>query len=349
MPQELLDYSFYNLKEFNRYKIVPQFDEITDIQKLAGKVRNQEQSCLVVLNTIKDTKNLFKELNPEANRQIEEGDYILLNTHFTLEDRQEKLRICNERLKNKEKVVLISTQLIEAGVDIDFPVVYRDLCPLPNLIQTAGRCNRNYRLDFGEVYFFELKENGKKSSAHKIYSRNFDWFLSFTKQEINTALYEKDLLPIQQKFAKEKVNDVLRFGEFKTKAEKINAVECVSQIWFEDFGKLKLIDEEYGAELRVYTKHDGEFERLREFYEKGKSFPRRDFENIRLHRQAVEIQIRKMTKKTVTVRLPEQSLDEIKKSLCDDENFFGITQIASETYYSPFTGLRINFEGGEII
>lgn len=152
-PQELLSYDFYKENEFNRYKIIPQFDEITDIETLAGKVKNQKNSCLIVLNTIKDTKNLFKALNPEADRQTEEGEYILLNTHFTLEDRQEKLRICNERLENKEKVVLISTQLIEAGVDIDFPIVYRDLCPLPNLIQTAGRCNRNYTLDYGEVYF----------------------------------------------------------------------------------------------------------------------------------------------------------------------------------------------------
>lgn len=348
-PQELLSYDFYKENEFNRYKIIPQFDEITDIETLAGKVKNQKNSCLIVLNTIKDTKNLFKALNPEADRQTEEGEYILLNTHFTLEDRQEKLRICNERLENKEKVVLISTQLIEAGVDIDFPIVYRDLCPLPNLIQTAGRCNRNYTLDYGEVYFFELKANGKKSSAYKIYGRNFDWFLSFTKQEINTELYEKDLLSIQKIFAEDKVNNALQFGRFKTKDSELNAIECISQIRFEDFGKLKLIDEEYGAELRVYTKHDGEFESLAELHEEGKSIPRRNFEKVKLHRQKIEVQIRKMTKKIVTVRLPEQALAEVKQSLCDYEEIFSINSIASETYYSRINGLRISFEGGEII
>lgn len=349
-PPELLSYKFYEKNEFNRYKIIPQFDKINDIQTLAKEVINQEKSCLVVLNTIKDTKNLFAELNPDALQQTEEGEYILLNTHFTLEDRQGKLRLCNERLKNKEKVVLISTQLIEAGVDIDFPVVYRDLCPLPSLIQAAGRCNRNYILDFGEIYFFELKENNKNSSAHKIYGRNFDWFLSFTKQEISRELYEKDLLPIQQKFAKDKVNDVLRFGEFKTKGETINAVECVSQIRFEDFGKLKLIDDKYGTELRVYTKHDRQFERLIDLSQKGKLIPPREFQRIRLHRQDVEDQIRRMTKTIVTVRLPnEQAVSDVKKSLCDDGEIYGIKQITSETYYSSVAGLRIDFEGGEII
>lgn len=197
--------------------------------------------------------------------------------------------------------------------------------------------------------FFELKANGKKSSAYKIYGRNFDWFLSFTKQEINTELYEKDLLSIQKIFAEDKVNNALQFGRFKTKDSELNAIECISQIRFEDFGKLKLIDEEYGAELRVYTKHDGEFESLAELHEEGKSIPRRNFEKVKLHRQKIEVQIRKMTKKIVTVRLPEQALAEVKQSLCDYEEIFSINSIASETYYSCINGLRISFEGGEII
>lgn len=350
-PKKILDERFYNFDEFNRYKIIPKF-EIESIKELAKEIRNQKESCLIVLNTIKDTKNLFKELNGEEVEQTEEAECILLNTHFTLEDRQRKLAICKERLDNHEKVILISTQLIEAGVDIDFPVVYRDLCPLPNLIQTAGRCNRNYKLDFGEVYFFEIKDDNGKSSAKKIYGRNFDWFLKFTRKAISSEIYEKDMLLIQSDFAKTQISDALPFGVYAFGKEKeTNLVECISQIRFEDFAKVKLIDADYGVQLRVYiSRSDGEFDKLQELFEKGKVIPPRAFAQIREHRSKVDAQIRKMSKKIVTVRINENQFLNLKNNLVnDDDKLFDIYLINAESKYNEIKGLDVKIEGGEII
>jgi CRISPR-associated endonuclease/helicase Cas3 len=353
-PEKILDKKFYKLEEFNRYKIIPNF-KIETIGDLAEEIRNQKESCLVVLNTIKDTKNLFKELNGNSESQTKEGKYILLNTHFTLEDRQRKLAVCQERLNNKEKkekVVLISTQLIEAGVDIDFPVVYRDLCPLPNLIQTAGRCNRNYKLDFGEVYFFEIKDKNNKSSAEKIYGRNFDWFLKFTRSAISTEICEKDMLGIQENFAKTQISDALPFGVYAFgKDQETNLVECINQIRFEDFAKVKLIDADYGVQLRIYvSRSDGEFEKLQKLFKEGKDIPPRAFTRIREHRSNVDTQIKRMSNRIVTVRIAENQFLELKNRLVnDDEKLFEIYLINTESKYSSLEGLRTEFEGAEII
>lgn len=140
---------------FNCYSIQRLVQDNFTIDDLATHILNQSESCLVILNTIQDTKDLFALFSHSSD------EYLLLNTHFHLEDRKAKIATCKAKLQNGERVVLISIQLIEAGVDIDFPVLYRDLCPLPNLIQSAGRCNRNKTKNKGKVYFFELKKDGK--------------------------------------------------------------------------------------------------------------------------------------------------------------------------------------------
>lgn len=70
-----------------------------------------------------------------------------------------------------------STQLIEAGVDMDFPTVYRELAPLESIIQSAGRCNREGGLKDeagnlinGDVYLFSLTESGQPSKQYRSWS-----------------------------------------------------------------------------------------------------------------------------------------------------------------------------------
>lgn len=356
-PKKILDERFYDYDEFNRYKIIPKF-EIESISNLAEEIRNQKESCLIVLNTIKDTKTLFKELNGNSESQIVEGKYILLNTHFTLEDRQRKLAECQRRLNDKEKkekVVLISTQLIEAGVDIDFPIVYRDLCPLPNLIQTAGRCNRNYKLDFGEVYFFEIKDEGK-SSANKIYGRNFHWFLDFTKEEINQTIYEKDILTIQKRFADDKVSKPLTFGLYESKTEKVNLVECINQIRFEDLSKVKLIDADYGVQNRYYipiefnSETDKNLKELKRLIEKQKLVSKRDFDQIRMCRSEIEKVLKQMSKRTVSVRISEFQEQKGELLHLGRDEICGIIRIPDDKrLYSPIAGLEVKFEGAMLI
>ena len=96
-------------------------------------------NCLIVMNT--------KKMAIECYRFIENQykDYYTycLTTNLTPYDRGFMIDEIKSHLANKDKVIVVSTQLIEAGVDISFANVYRDFGPFDSIVQVAGRCNRN--------------------------------------------------------------------------------------------------------------------------------------------------------------------------------------------------------------
>lgn len=94
----------------------------------------EEQSVLCIVNTKKEAQELYHMLEGE-------GVYHL-STSMYPKHRKRILARVRERLLNKEKCILISTSLVEAGVDLDFACVYRQIAGIDSIIQAAGRCNR---------------------------------------------------------------------------------------------------------------------------------------------------------------------------------------------------------------
>jgi CRISPR-associated endonuclease/helicase Cas3 len=140
-------------------------------QELTDRL-NSHPSALVVLNTRKDALKVINSLNSspveyfeavgtEARVKIaiKDSQVLHLSTLLCGAHRQLVLAEVRSRLEDNKDCILVSTQVVEAGVDLDFPAVYRVLGPLDRIVQAAGRCNREGNMDeLGQVFVFELEE-----------------------------------------------------------------------------------------------------------------------------------------------------------------------------------------------
>ena len=113
---------------------------------------------LVVVNTRRQARTLFNQLcKSEAHREA----IFHLSTWMTPAHRAEVLDEVRRRLGTRQSCFLVSTQCIEAGVDVDFPAVWRAFGPYDSIVQAAGRCNRNGRLEpeDAQVHVFRTEDD----------------------------------------------------------------------------------------------------------------------------------------------------------------------------------------------
>ncbi len=149
--ESLCDYKKYYSKLF-RTVIYNEMNQPKTIEDFVSDFSfNKNKTYLIILNTIESAKEMYRLL-------VKKYEDVPISYLSTLLPPKERLQRIGEIKKKKYKIV-ISTQLVEAGVDIDFQVVYRDLAPLPSLFQSAGRGNREGGSQKGEIHLIKLKSN----------------------------------------------------------------------------------------------------------------------------------------------------------------------------------------------
>lgn len=144
------------------------FDWRTDpsptLDELAIDAARQRQA-LVVLNTTADAARVHQYWDS----LVPEDTSWHLSTRMCPAHRRRVLEEVRSRLNRGEPTLLVSTQLIEAGVDVDFPVVYRAMAPADSLLQAAGRANREGNLpDLGLVVLVDPPEAGRPPSYRSL-------------------------------------------------------------------------------------------------------------------------------------------------------------------------------------
>jgi len=145
---DISDYEHFRL--FNRYKLEFKLDikEEMDYIDKCIELSQSNSSVLCVVNQITTAKNLYLKLENKV-----EGLFIL-HGELTVYDKQSIIDKIRKKILMHEKVILMSTQSIEAGVDLDFEVGIREFAPFSSIVQTAGRVNRNNKSSQSSLYIF---------------------------------------------------------------------------------------------------------------------------------------------------------------------------------------------------
>lgn len=159
----------------------------TDIE-LASCLSQHEQ-VLCVVNTRLHARNLYEEMSDKTGLFHLSALMCPVHRRIVLDE-------IRTELSEAKACRVISTQLIEAGVDIDFPVVFRSVAGIDSIAQAAGRCNREGKLEKGQVFVFEPEAGipaghfrQTAQAAESVIRRHAEDILSLTAIEEYFRLY----------------------------------------------------------------------------------------------------------------------------------------------------------------
>lgn len=190
---------------------------LEDLNKLI--INNSDKSVLTILNTKKAVKDTYESLK----EFVDEDKLYYLTTNLHSVDRLRIIEKIKTKLENDENIIVISTQLIEAGVDVDFETVIRSFTGIDSIIQSMGRCNREGKRKIGIVYLINLSRQ----------IENLDHIISL-KERKDAGKYALDRLGENQdineivKLYFNKLYENLTYNRLSFQIKNSNLVELLS-------------------------------------------------------------------------------------------------------------------------
>lgn len=210
--QMLPDYKQYFVN-LDRTKFIPMIDKKIDTDEFMDIFLNKwdgKSSALIVVNTIKRSIEIFKRIKDILKQKKSNVAVFYLSTNIIPKSRIDVINRVKNILDSNGTVILVSTQTIEAGVDLDFNMAFRDFAPLDSLIQTAGRVNREGKkgkylpvyivlLSSDNQYIYELMNrdatikllSAKKEIKENEYFELTQAYYNIALQRCKSCMFEK--------------------------------------------------------------------------------------------------------------------------------------------------------------
>ena len=248
-----------NKEKWNRYEIKlineREFSlEPVNVEELTNLVLrtledNPSRDIMVVLNTIKTVRDVYAEICGKVDNKTE---CVFLTSHVIPRDRIDRIRSVKRKQGEKRKVI-ITTQLIEAGVDMDVDIVFRDIAPLDSIVQTAGRCNRHGVKEKGIVYVVKVENDHGKS-------KKIDASLVYDRYVVKST--EKYLIGLGNSIDEQRITETMDdyYRKIREIAEKSNIGELAENLEFRSVRNgFELID---SKSITVFVVVDEESEEI---------------------------------------------------------------------------------------
>lgn len=179
-----------------------------EYNEILEKAKNKK--VLIICNTVKRSQEVYGELKNLIEEKKENIEINLLHSRFIFKDRKIKEKIIQnfastkEEKRNNDAGIWISTQIVEASLDIDFDVLYTDMCSADSLLQRMGRCYRNriYKKDEPNIFIYDTKvglgtvydKDIFKFSVEHIQEYNNKIFTEEDKQDYINKVYDIEKL-----------------------------------------------------------------------------------------------------------------------------------------------------------
>jgi len=248
-PKELLVEKEKYFRAFKRTQIAINTATSKTISQFAHEFierqKGNPKDTLVVLNTVNCAEGFYKILKKELKNK--EFEIFYLSSHIVPVERLRRIKKIKQTAQRK---IVISTQLVEAGIDIDLGRVIRDLGPLDSIIQAAGRANREFNINLGEVEIVLLKD--EKTNRY-FYSYIYDpVFIDVTKRIIESFSFinEEKLPELGKSYYQELKNKISRDISHEY-------LEAIQNLNYSKIGEFELIKEK-GEKIDIFIELDNE-------------------------------------------------------------------------------------------
>jgi CRISPR-associated endonuclease/helicase Cas3 len=234
---ELLENFSQIFASYQRTKIVPLLlddlgkmeAEQTFLNNIFSQKWSPEKSCLIVVNKVNRSINLFEAVKKYIAQSNYQNPVYCLSTNIVPAHRLKRIEQIKADISAGRKPILVATQVVEAGVDLDFDMGFRDLGPIDSIIQVAGRINRQSNpLAPSEphkpLFILDFKD------CEQVYGKTTEWQARHALSG-HTEFLEADYLNLVTAYFEEMTDSGVQFGK------SLKTFDAMRELRFGDLDK----------------------------------------------------------------------------------------------------------------